>query len=366
MRSDFQYIRELLAGSFWFIPLVMVIAAIVMAVGLTCLDTLMVNQPAGFFSFFLIGDADSARSILSITAGAMIGVAGTVFSITLVALTLASSQFGPRLLRNFMHDKLNQIVLGSYIATFIYCLLILRTINTNGLQAFVPEISVLFAIILAIANIFLLVVFIHHIFVSIQADQVISVAADNLKWGIIKLFPDELGEEYDEGTKIQPDELKDKFTYHDTVLNNQEGYLQAIDNESLLKIAVTNDVLLLIDSRPGFFLPENIELVQIYSNQQYEDEIKQQIRNSFILGNKRTPTQDAEFAMHQMVEIAARALSPGINDPYTAMTCIDKLTATMCYLTHVNFPSAFRYDEQQVLRVVVIKPLTFSGMMDAA
>ncbi len=367
MKTRLIYFWGLLQTSFWFIPLIIVFMAIGASFGLVYIDSIITYQPPGFFQFFSTGSADSARSILSTIAGAMLSVAGVVFSITLVALTLASSQFGSRLLRNFMHDRLNQTVLGTYIATFIFCLLVMRTVKSDTGIVFIPDISVIFAIVLAIGNIFLLIVFIHHISVSIQADQVISQTAVNLKNGIRRLFPEE--EEKEETGKDNEklaNELKKTFPVTDIVINNNDGYIQSTHIEYLIRLAAENDLLISIDNRPGFFLTENIELARIYAKKSCDDEIKQRIRSAFILGNKRTPTQDAEFAIHQMVEIAARALSPGVNDPYTAITCIDKLTATMCSLTRACFPSPRRYDDDNNLRVIRSRPLTFSGMMDAA
>jgi len=365
LKTKLLYLWESLQSSLWFVPLIIVMVAVGTAFGLIYLDSIIDYKPTGLFQYFFSGGAESARSILSTIAGAMLTVAGTVFSMTLVALTLASSQFGSRMLRNFMHDRLNQIVLGAYIATFVYCLLVLRTVKSEHGIDFVPNVSVLFAIFVAITNIFLLILFIHHISVSIQADQVISDISDSLDKSIKTLFPEALGEENEEDSEEKAIEIKKSFSIQTTVVNTRNGYLEAIDNETLMNLAKENDLFLTLEHRPGDFLVSKMELVQINSKTECDDEIKQKIERAFILGNKRTPIQDSEFAIHQIVEIAARALSPGINDPYTAITCIDKLTSAMGYLTRANFPSAYRYDREGQLRVIT-NPLTFHGMMDAS
>ena len=366
MKTKLSYFWELISGSFWFIPLSIIILAILSAFGLIYLDIRTDYVPSGLMKYFFSGGAESARSILSTTAGAMITVAGTVFSITLVALTLASSQFGPRLLQNFMHDRINQVVLGSYIATFIFCLLILRTVKSDTSAEFVPNISVLFTVLIAIVNIFLLVIFIHHISVSIQADHVISDINMKLHTQIRKLFPEEMGGEKEKPPSDKElSEIKKAFPEREELKTTRSGYLQAVNNEGLMQAAVENDLLIMLQYQPGDFLTEKQHLVTVCSRGKLGETAREKIQRAFILGNKRTATQDAEFAIHQMVEIAARALSPGINDPYTAITCIDYLTATLCYLTRSRFPSAYRYDDQKHLRVIT-KPLTFEGMMDAA
>jgi uncharacterized membrane protein len=162
------------------------------AIGLIYLDSQIQLSPDGVFRYLLTSSVDSARSILTIIAGAMIGVAGTVFSITLVVLTLASSQLGSRLVRNFMYDKLNQVVLGTYVSSFVYCLIILSSLKENESFQFVPAISVLVALAMAIAGIILLIIFIHHVSMSIQSDKVISDISEAMSKSIRKLFPEEL------------------------------------------------------------------------------------------------------------------------------------------------------------------------------
>ncbi len=365
MRTKLLNLWDSLETSFWFLPLLIVLGSILVSFGLIYLDSLIEYQPSGFFLYFYTGGAESARSILSTMAGAMLGVASTVFSITLVALTLATSQFGPRLLRNFMHDRLNQVVLGTYVATFIYCLLVLRTVKSNEEISFVPNVSTLFAIVLAIGNIFLLIAFIHHISVSIQAGQVIHKVSVNMAENIKRLFSEELGEEKPIWETEQPEEILKEYPHKQLILNPRQGYLQVVNNDGLLNLAIQHDLLLRLRYRPGKFLVKNTTLLQCYSREKIEDELKWKLQNAFIVGWQRKPTQDAEFAIRQMVEIAARALSPGINDPYTAMACIDKLSGTMCYLTNAKFPSPYKYDEEGVLRLITL-PITFTGMLDAA
>ena len=191
-----------LKATFWFVPVLIILFSILLSTGLVYFDSIVNLPQHKLLRFFLVVSADSARSILSTISGAMIGVAGTVFSVTLVALTLASSQFGPRLIKNFMYVRLNQVVLGSYISTYLYCLFVLTTIR-EGSYTFIPSLSILVAIFAAMANIVLLIVFIHRIAVSIQADKVISEISAFISTQVKVLFPEKMGEEAD--YKTSPD-----------------------------------------------------------------------------------------------------------------------------------------------------------------
>lgn len=354
-----------LKATFWFIPVFIILIAACLAMVLIFLDTRLNLSTDGFGRYLFIGSVDSARSILSIISGAMIGVAGTVFSITLVALTLASSQFGSRLIRNFMYDHLNQIVLGTYISTFIYCLIVLHAIKEKGMFEFIPSLSVMVALVAAVANIILLIVFIHHIAISIQADKVIADISESLSRNLETLFPEKIGDETDE-EKIQNEtSIKSTFSKKQTISGHKNGYIQYLDGDSLIHLASELNILIELYFRPGDYLVKGLEMGVIYTNEILGEETIKKLQNQFIVGKFRTPQQDAEHAIHQMVEIAARALSPGVNDPYTAVTCLDNLTSAMSYLSEVKFPSRYRFDEEGKLRVIADRT-TFEGMLDAA
>ncbi|HZK07828.1 MAG TPA: DUF2254 domain-containing protein [Bacteroidales bacterium] len=365
MKAKLIYLWERIQTSFWFVPLLLVLAAIGSAIGLIFLDSTTEYKPSGAMGYLFSGGAEAARSILSTIAGAMLSVAGTVFSITLVALTLASSQFGPRLMRNFMHDRLNQTVLGAYIATFIYCLLVLRTVKSDNDLDFIPNFSILFAIAVAVANIFLLIIFIHHISIGIQADNVLSDSHNNLNKSIDKLFPDDDMEVDSQQLAGRVQEMLNAMIVMDVVKAHEDGYLQMIDYDSLLVLAQKHDLLITLLKRPGNFVVKEQPMAKVHARKQTEEDLLEHLRGAMIIGGQRTPLQDVEFAIHQMVEVAARALSPGINDPFTAITCIDKLTATVSHLTRAHFPEKYRCDHEDTPRVE-IHPLNFAGIMDAA
>lgn len=364
MKTKIKYFLDILHSSFWFLPIIIIFAALTLAFGLLRIDSLYPYMPeSGFLLFILSGGAESARTVLSTIAGAMLAMATTVFSITLVVLTLASSQFGSRLLRNFMYDRLNQIVLGTFISTFVFCLVILKAVHSENDLVFVPNFSILFAEILTLGNIILLIIFIHHTSVSIQADKVISDISHQLNKEVQEQFHfNNQNKPFNEVENYLNE--KQHYIFRKEVVNRNSGYLQAIDYPSLIEIADTYDLLIELESRPGDFLVNGIQLVLINGKSDIDDEIAKKIHNSFIIGKIRNPSQDVEFAIHQLVEIAARALSPGVNDPYTALTCIDHLTVTLSYLAQINFPGSFRYNSNDHVRLQV-KILTFDGAMNA-
>jgi uncharacterized membrane protein len=365
MKKLLFFWKELMA-TFWFIPVLIIGMAILLSIILLLLDNSIEIPELGWIHFFLAKSPDSARSILSIISGAMIGVAGTVFSVTLVALTLAASQFGPGIIKNFMYVRLNQVVLGSYISTYLFCLLVLNSIQDGNENNFIPSLSILVAILAAIVNIILLIVFIHQIAISIQADKVISDISKFISRQVETLFPEKLGEEEiaaDEMTDVSP--VISAYRKSMPVKSPKSGYLQYIDEETLMELITTQKSLLLVHHRPGSFLVKDVEIGVLYSNADWKEDSLQELSGMFIIGKTKTSQQDLEFSIHQMVEIALRALSPGVNDPFTAVACIDNLTATMCYLAEAKFPSKYRFDKEKNLRVVT-DGSDFEGVLDAA
>ncbi|WP_157971891.1 DUF2254 domain-containing protein [Pleomorphovibrio marinus] len=366
MKAKLIYIWELGTSSFWLLPLAISFSLGLVAVGLVTLDTQVDIDATGIWQFILPKGEDAARSVLSTVATAILGVAGTVFSITLVVLTLAASQFGSRLVQNFMDDRLNQLVLGLYTGTFIYCIIVLQTVRSDGEMNFIPKISIGFLLFLAILGIILLVYFIHHVSVNIQAEHVIAETSKRLDRSLKNLYPEKLGEDIHEGNwenNLRP--FIESHPLKTSIGTTSTGYLQAIAFKELMGICTDNDLVVELVLKPGDFAVKDQHCMKVASYHSISDKVKEKLIKTLAFGPVRTSTQDAEFAFHQMVEIASRALSPGINDPFTAITCLDNLTAPLSRLAKLNFPSPFRSDKQGRLRVVT-KPESFKGFLDAS
>jgi len=355
MRIWIRHGWELLRASLWFLPALMSLGAILLAVACARLDRAM-RADSVPLDFLYRGDAESARMLFSTVAGSMITVAGVAFSVTMVALSLASSQLGPRLLTNFMRDRGNQVVLGGFIATFLFCLLALGSSPDAG--GSVP-VSASVALVLTVGSLLLLIYFIHHIASSMQADYVIQDVAADVDRSLAGIFPDAEAEVADATTLIEADA-------DDAVVRSpRTGYLQRIDEAGLLGTAMDHDLRLHVLHRPGHYLTDSVPLVALVGVRSVDRELERRIQSAFIIGGSRTPGQDPEYGIHQLVEIALRALSPGINDPFTAVTCIDHLSGILSAVAAVPERPPVRWDPSGELRLQ-LDPIDFQGVLEAA
>ncbi|HZX10411.1 MAG TPA: DUF2254 domain-containing protein [Acidobacteriota bacterium] len=359
MKTKLASLWESIRTSLWFVPALMVIISCGLAFVLVKFDSILAS---GLKIFCYTGGPEGARTVLSTIAGSMITIAGVTFSITIVALTMATSQFGSRLLRNFMVDKSNQVVLGAFIATFIYCLLVLNAVKAVDNIIYIPRIAVSFSFVLALANLGILIYFFHHVSTSIQAEHVINSVYKELKAKIDHLFEQE--KEYVIPEK-KLEQLPDFQSSSAVVCSKESGYLRAIDREGLFKIAVQNNLVIQLKYRAGDYVFTGTPLIAVIPDTEIETSFEDRINGCFLLGSSRSPEQDVEFAIHQLVEVALRALSPGINDPYTAMGCIDRLGDIICQLHSKKFPISYRYDKEGHVRLV-LDVFSYDGILDAA
>jgi uncharacterized membrane protein len=365
MKSKILDFFSKLRASYWYIPLLMCVISFLLSVLTLRLDHIFVWQWLEKWGWFHASNPEGARSILSTIATSMITVAGVTFSMTIVAVAFAGSQVGPRLTSNFMRDRANQITLGTFIATFLFCLFILLALfnaNKEGIpqingQVFIPQISLLMAIIFTISSLVVLIYFIHHIPESINMSNVIAKVGEELNSQISCQFPINIGKEHTQKS-IDLSLLKKTF-----VESTTQGYIRILGGNSLIDIATKNDFIIQLEVRPGTFITEGSTLLTIYSSQKVDEHITKQCTDAFALGHKRNQEQDILFLVDEMVEIIARALSPGINDPFTAMTCLDWLQSSIQKLSKTDEPSAYRADIENKLRLIT-KPIPFQEFCD--
>lgn len=364
MRSKLLESLIRIRESYWLIPTAMAFAAFGLSLLCVYLDVRIGSGWVEDISWLYANEPEGARLMLSTIAGSVISVAGVTFSITIAALSLASSQYGPRLISGFMQDRGNQFVLGTYTATFIFCLLILRTIQSGPDGGFVPQLSILVGLALAVLSVGVLIYFINHVSQSIRASHVIHNVSRSLDQRIDNLLF-QVGKpafSVDGGKALDlPDGFDDQAI---AIQAPRPGYVQAIDAETLLRLAAHHDFVGRVLARPGDFMVKGGELMRIAGVEPADKELRDTLTAPFVLGNRRTDEQDALYLLQQLVEVAARAISPGINDPNTAITCIDWITAALCKLAVENLPSAYRYDENGTLRLVYV-PVSFLEFADA-
>ncbi len=315
-----------LRASYWFIPFCMLICAILLAVLMRWLDGAQLATALPLLPWIKASGTEEARAILTVIASGVLGVAGVTFSITIVAVSFASSNFGPRLIGNFMRDRGSQITLGTFIGTFVYCLLILSNVHgkakisgASNIEAFIPYFSIILALVLMLASICVLIYFIHHIAETLNIENIIAAIGLKLQRRINDVYP---GPDPAEELLESPFEnlIRGKPQYDVTV--DRIGYVQAIDHEKLACLATDNHLLISVHYRPGDFVSTHDCLMSIWSESNPED-LYDDLRECLASGQQRTEHQNVLFLVEQLAEVIARALSPGVNDPYTAISCLN-------------------------------------------
>lgn len=336
-------------SQFWFLPALMTLLALVLAEwGITAEERYGV--PEGL-NFIYGGGETGARTLLGAVASSAIGVAGTVFSITIAALSYAAGSMGPRLLDNFTRDRGNQIVLGIFIATFAFSLYSLRAVQ-GGDHAFIPHYNVTGGMLLALGCIAALVYYLAHVTGSINMTHVINLLRDDLNAALQRAT--EQKEDAQGHREPPPEAFWDRAQEQRAT---RSGYLQLIDVEALLKLADREQVALQLLVKPGDYVFTNAVIARGVPR------LPDGVMDALTLGENRIQGQDLEYSVRQLAEVAARALSPGVNDPVTAMDVIDRFGDALCRLHDRSWPDGVHFSGEQ-LRLV--RPTTtFGGLLDS-
>ncbi len=323
---------EALRTTLWLVPTVLVLVAVVLFAVTFAIDWAAYYGHMTLPFWIRTETADAGRQVLIAIAAAVITVIGVVFSITILALTLASQQFGPRMMRNFVRDVGNQVTLGVFVATFVYSTLALGSIALTGSRGvFVPHLSIAVAEALLLVDVSVLIYFIHHIAKSIQLPEVIAGIARDLTREIDAEFPEQprSGRRHAPAGDGTPDELAELAQGQAGVVPAiNSGYLQFVGYAQLVEIATRTDAVIRLTHRPGHFIAAGRPLATVWPAEA-APHVAQELAKAHVTGPHRTLMQDPTFAIDQLVEIAVRALSPAVNDPFTALTCIDWLRAGM-------------------------------------
>lgn len=365
-RTRLIEIGEEIRASYWFLPALLACAGFSLGLSLVLLDARLGDGWLGQYEWFYGSRPEGARAMLSTIAGSTITVAGVVFSITLAAVTYASGQFGPRLLGNFMRDRGNQATLGIFIGTYLYCLVVLRTIrsaeetsaDTGGAvrEAFVPHLAMFGGLALAILSTAVLIYFVHHVTSGIHINNVIANVGRNLIADIRERSEDEAP-----ASPPQPP-VAGKSTF---IPSTKTGYVEAIDFDAMLTMACRDDLVVRPIRRAGDFISEGWPLLEVHATRPVSEPVIGHANAAVTVGRQRTAQQDLRFAIDELVEIASRALSPGVNDPFTAIACIDWMGAALTEFDRRPDSPEYMTDEDGAVRII-LRPLQFEDYLTAA
>jgi len=345
--------------SLWVIPGLMFLCGAALAAGMLQLEPSWSARHLGHGWWTASGNGEDARNLLSVLLTAVITMASMAFSVTVVALSLAANTYGPRLIRMFRADRGNQIVLGIFILTSVYLLLVLQSVHGEWDPAQVPQAAVSMGSILALASVLALLAFIQGVASSMTASEVVLRVRKELDAAI-----NELPKLQD--NKNTSSALAEDFRKAATHIQlPSEGYVQSVEYDELVQWASKRGVTIKLEFRPGDFVVEGDRKVLVHPCPDDPEKVRKQIEKFIVSGQHRTPTQDIEFAIRHLVEVAVRALSPGVNDPFTAMAVIDRLRGGLARLANRQMPPEKLQDRSGITRILR-RVTTYSGAVDAA
>lgn len=363
MKTKLNNLRDKVVASYWFVPAILGTGAVAAASAALRLDRGSTGvSPQSRFGWIGVNTAEGARELVSTIASSTITVAGVIFSITILALSFASSQYGPRLLRNFMRDRLSQFVLGAFISTYLYCLLVLRTIGPGATPAQLPHVAIAGALVLGVASMALLIFYIHHVARTLQISSLVDAVGRDMI-ALIREF-ERLAHRPRPASPASPGTLQTSFSQ--VVESDAHGYVQALANEDLLETALAMQGRVQLHVAPGDYVSSGLPLATLQTgSSEHADGLTARVRQAIVIGTQRTNEQDIEFPIDQLAEIAVRALSPGFNDPFTAILCINRLGASIDLLARFRWPASSVCDERGCDRVLLL-PLTMLRLLRRA
>jgi uncharacterized membrane protein len=368
-RVTARYNWDRLKVSFWFAPLVMTVAAILLARAMNWIDMRIPNEMLADSHLVLSGSVSELRTLLVTIATTVLATAGVVFTLLTLPLSTVAAQYGSRLLRLFLGDRITQLVLGMFVGTFVYCLAAATSIPpvdvTLPIQPQGPQLTATMGLLLMLATFASLILLVQHVSTMLQAPNIAAAAGAELLDVIGTEIPDEVrsGEDLSQTGQGAPEPLVETAGY--PVRVRDTGYIQYVDPEYVLILARESDLVIRLLHKPGHFVWSGTVVALVWPADRVDERLDEQIRHAFRLGNQRTPTEDVEYAVNQLVEMAVRAMSPAINDPFTAMTCLDHLRNGLALFVQQREEKPNLYDRDGRLRLV-FEPVTFGGLLNAA
>lgn len=362
-----RHILDRLNVNFLLIPAIMALGAILLAWLMFWLDGQIPNEVLNNSGFIVSGSVDELRGNLFTLAATVLTTAGVVFTLLTLPLSTVAAQYGSRLLRIFLGDRTTQVVLGIFVATFFYCIWGAMIIPPAEILPDGPQLTATVGLYLTVASFASLILLIQHITTMLQAPNIAAVTGIDLLKVInetnLDLAEARRREDQRQTSRISQESLI-KAEAH-PIRASKPGYIQFIDLDSILPLTEKKDIVIHLEHKPGDFVGIGMVIALVWPADRVDKELDLDIRNTFHLGNQRTPTQDIEYAINQLTEMAIRAMSPAINDPFTAMTCLDYIGEGLALFARRGAISPNIYDMHGQLRLV-FEPVTFEGLLNAA
>lgn len=366
-----RYRWDRMKVSFWFAPAFMALGAVLLAWAMYALDSLIPNQALQESRFVLAGTPGEMRSALLSMAGTILATAGVVFTLLTLPLSTVAAQYGSRLLRLFLGDRTTQFVLGMFVATFVYCIAAALSIPSGDTPRESPQLTATLGVYLMLATFATLILLVQHISTMLQAPNIAAAAGVELHNVVHAEISNEVTSD-DEGSgrlDTRPDAQNTPLALAEIdsypIRARRTGYIQFIDPDVLLTLAREKDLTIHLLHRPGHHVWPGAAVALVSPADRVDEQLDRLIRRAFQIGNGRTPTQDIEYAVNQLTEMAVRAMSPAINDPFTAMTCLDHVGHGLMEFIGRGQKGSHYYDRDGKLRLV-LDPVTFDVLLSAA
>jgi uncharacterized membrane protein len=361
-RVSARYKWDRLKVSFWFAPAVMSLGAILLAWAMYWVDGLIPNEALQNSRLVLAGTPGEIRSMLVGMAGTILATAGVVFTLLTLPLSTVAAQYGSRLLRVFLGDRTTQLVLGMFVATFVYCLAAALSIPPAEVEPDGPQLTATIGLLLMLATFSSLILLVQHVSTMLQAPNIAAAAGAELLDVVRAEIPEEIrrsGQSIPQAVEALPE--SDGYA----IRVRRTGYIQYVDPETMFHLAREKKLIIRLLHRPGHFVWRDGVVALVWPAASVDEVLDQDIRQAFRLGNSRTPTQDVAYAVNQLVEMAVRAMSPAINDPFTAITCLDHIGEGLALFIRQGEKDPHFYDQDGRL-CLIFEPVTFKELLTSA
>jgi uncharacterized membrane protein len=371
-RAAARYRWDGMKVSFWFTPVIMAIAAVLLAWLMYWVDGLVPNAALKDSRVVLAGTPGELRTALLSMAGTVLATAGVVFTLLTLPLSTVASQYGSRLLRVFLADRTTQFVLGAFVGTFVYCLAAALSIAPAGSGQEAPQLIATVGVYLMLATFGTLILLVQHISTMLQAPNIAAAAGAELLNVVRASAEDVTGSDSaDGGFETEPTAdsqgipamLTETTGY--PVRAGSPGYIQYVDPQIVLTLARKENLVIHLLRRPGHYVQSGAVVALLWPAARVDEHLETQFRRAIQVGNGRTPSQDVEYAVNQLTEMAVRAMSPAINDPFTAMTCLDHIGDGLVAFIRQGGNNSQYYDRDGRL-LLVLEPVTFGDLLSAA